>query len=84
MPTTSDTMFTVGGRRVVLSQGEVERKLSGVEPDKIQSLVVEVNGLRFPVKQAFALASGIDRADFTSHQAWHAFRKLGFRVTRTA
>ena len=74
--------FTVGGKRLSLTQDEVAKKLQGVPPEPTRSLVVEVNGLLYPVKQAFATASGLDRADFISHQARSVLQRLGFKVKR--
>jgi hypothetical protein len=74
--------FTVAGQRVALDRASVERKLRGVEPERIQLLAVEVNRISYPVKQALYVATGIDRAEFGSHQARHIFKQLGFPVMR--
>ena len=39
-----------------------------------------MNGRRFPLKQVLALVTGLDRADFTTHQARSILRRLGFGV----
>jgi hypothetical protein len=41
-----------------------------------------VDGKPYPVKQAFSVASGMDRLDFTTNQARHALARLGFEVVR--
>jgi hypothetical protein len=68
--------FTVGGVEVLLSREEVEQKLQSVEPENIREVSVEVNGKRYPVKQALAESTGLLRGNFTSHDAMRVFRKL--------
>jgi hypothetical protein len=53
--------FIVGGQSLELTQQQVEQALRGVEPEQIRSHAIEVDGRKFPVKQAFALATGRDR-----------------------
>ena len=74
--------FTVGGKQLSLTQDEVAKKLQGVLPEPTRALVVEINGLLNPIKQAFAAASGLDRADSISHQACSVLQRLGFTVKR--
>lgn len=73
----------MAGQRVALDRAFVERRLSGVEPERVQLLAVEVNRVSYPVKQALCVATGIDRAEFGSHQARHIFKQLGFSVVRS-
>jgi hypothetical protein len=68
--------FTVGGVEVFISKEEVEQKLQTVEPENIREVSVEVNGKRYPVKQALAEATGLLRGNFTSHDAMRVFRRL--------
>jgi hypothetical protein len=70
--------FTVGGAEVFLSKEDVEQKLQPVTPESIREVSVEVNGKRYPVKQALAEATGLLRGNFTSHDAMRVFRKLSF------
>jgi hypothetical protein len=74
--------FTVKGKRIVGSKKSVEEKMKGVEPEPTRSLVVEVNGRLYPVKQVLAQVFEVDRADFISHQARSVMRRLGFTVKR--
>lgn len=74
--------FTVGGKRLRLTQDEVAKKLQGVPPEPTRSLVVEVSGLLYPIEQAFAAARGPARADFIRHQARLVLQRLGFKVKR--
>ena len=72
--------FTVGGVEFGLSTTDVEQRLDGVEPEAIRELYVEVKGVMFPIKQAFAQVTGMQRGAFTSHDAMRVFRKLSFRI----
>jgi hypothetical protein len=74
------TKFTVGGTEFSLSREEVERKLKGVEPENVRRVYVVLNGKRYPIKQAFAVAAGFIRGGFTTHDAVRVFRKLLFSV----
>ena len=72
--------FTVGGTEFTLSRADVEARLHGVESEVIRELYVEVKGVMFPIKQAFAYATGMQRGGFTSHDAMRVFRKLSLRI----
>ncbi|HWZ43934.1 MAG TPA: DUF5677 domain-containing protein [Candidatus Saccharimonadales bacterium] len=74
------TKFTVGGVQVLLNQEDVEQRLLAVMPEEIRELYVEVNGTRYPVKQALAEATGLHRGTFTSHDAMRVFRKLSIPI----
>jgi hypothetical protein len=74
------TKFTVGGTEFTLSKADVELRLDGVEPEVIRELYVEVKGVMFPIKQAFARVTGMQRGGFTSHDAMRVFRKLSLRI----
>ena len=76
---------TVAGQAIKACRDEVERILTGVEPEPIQTHWVEVGGRRFPPKQALveiARAKGVPlhRLDFQTMSAVAFFRKLGFSV----
>lgn len=77
-----EVTFTLNGRAMRLSSGAVERAVSGVEPEPIRTHLVEINGVQYPPKQPFALATGLDRLDFTTNQARTQLRRLGYRVDR--
>jgi len=72
--------FTVSGSEFFLSKIDVEHRLHDVEPEIIRELYVEVNGVMFPIKQAFAHITGMQRGGFTSHDAMRVFRKLSLRI----
>lgn len=70
--------FTLNGTRYELSSDVVESRLSGVRPESIREHAVQVNGVWYPVKQAFEVAVGVPRSDFISHTARRHLAALGF------
>ena len=76
--------MTVSGHRYDLDRRSVEAALKGVLPEPIQEHFVVINGRRWPPKQVLALVTGLDRADFTTHQARRALTRLGFPAARAA
>jgi hypothetical protein len=76
--------MTVSGRRYQLDRRGVEAALEGVLPEPIQEHFVVINGRRWPPKQVLARVTGLDRADFTTHQARRALTRLGFSAARAA
>lgn len=74
--------FTINGERVSLVDDDVRRAVRGLEPGVIHSHTVSVDGVNYPVKQAFAAASGMDLLDFTTNQARRVLRRLGFELRR--
>ena len=53
--------FTHGGKLYVLTKGQVVQALLGVSPEPVRTHWVDVNGTRYPVKQAFARRIDPDR-----------------------
>ena len=76
--------MTVSGRQYDLDARSVEAALQGELPEPIQEHFVVINGRRWPPKQVLALVTGLDRADFTTHQARRALTRLGFTAARSA
>jgi hypothetical protein len=76
--------MTVSGHRYELDPHAVQTALEGVLPEPIHVHYVVINGRRWPPKQVLALVTGLDRADFTTHQARRALTRLGFPAARAA
>jgi hypothetical protein len=76
--------MTVSGHRYELDQQSVQAALEDVLPEPIHEHFVVINGRRWPPKQVLALVTGLDRADFTTHQARSALTRLGFPAARVA
>jgi hypothetical protein len=78
------TTMTVSGRTYDLGPQQVEQALHGELPEPIVEHFVVISGRRSPPKQVLALVTGLDRADFTTHQARRALTRLGFTAGRAA
>ena len=65
-----------------LRKEDVIEALQGMAPGVIRAHAVEIRGVLYPVKEAFARVMGIDTLDFGTIQARRAFERLGFPVTR--
>ncbi len=76
--------MTVSGHQYDLDSLSVQEALQGALPEPIQEHFVVINGRRWPPKQVLALVTGLDRADFTTHQARRALTRLGFTAGRSA
>ena len=69
--------FTLNGVRYGLDEATVREGLRGGAPEDVREHWVDVDGVHWPPKQAFSLATGLDRAEFTSHTALRHLRRLG-------
>lgn len=76
------TVARVAGEDFELDAAQVERTLAGVDPEPIREHYVVIGTRRYPPKQVLAAVTGLDRADFTTHQARSILRRLGFGVHR--
>ena len=76
--------MTVSGHEYSLDSKSVEAALQGALPEPVREHFVVINGRRWPPKQVLALVTGLDRADFTTHQARRALTRLGFTAGRAA
>ncbi len=74
--------LTVSGKRISLDSNRVIRRLRNASTGPIRKHAVEIERRLHPVKEAFALATGLDPLDFNTNQARTAFKRLGFKVKR--
>jgi len=77
-----DFTATISGRRFRLAPDRVTHATADVLPDPLRDHYVVIGGRRYPPKQVIALVTGLDRADFTTHQARRILARLGFPVAR--
>jgi hypothetical protein len=82
MAETSRKVVTIAKQRFELRRDRVERVLRQVLPEPITSHYVVIGRRRYPPKQAIGLVTGLDRADFTTHQARRILTGLGFPAGR--
>lgn len=73
---------TISRHRFDLDAEGIDRALANVLPDPIADHFVVVGGRRYPPKQVIGIITGLDRADFTTHQARRVLSRLGFTVGR--
>jgi hypothetical protein len=72
----------IAGQPFLLRRRDVVRALRKVAPEPITSHFVVVGDERFPPKQVISAVTGLDRADFTTHQARRTLMRLGFSAGR--
>jgi hypothetical protein len=72
----------IAGRLFRLRAIDVTRALRKVDPEPLTSHYVVIARRRFPPKQVISEVTGLDRADFTSHQARRTLMRLGFTAGR--
>jgi hypothetical protein len=73
---------TIAGKQFRLTRPAIERAVARALPEPVRDHFVVVAGRRWPPKQVLALATGLDRADFTTHQARRILSRLGFAASR--
>lgn len=76
------TPARVAGQDFEFDPDRVSRAAAVLDPEPIMEHYVVIGGRRFPPKQVLAALTGLDRADFTTHQARAILRRLGFGVHR--
>lgn len=64
------------------SKEEVERIMSGVQPEVIWKYYVEINGVKYPPKQILSIVLKLGRVEFTTMDAANILRRLGFKIER--
>jgi hypothetical protein len=74
--------FTISGQDFELERPLVEIAVAHELPDPLHEHYVVVLGRRYPPKQVLACATGLDRADFTTHQARRILKRIGFVAAR--
>jgi hypothetical protein len=72
----------IAGRPFVLRSADVVRAVCELDPEPIASHFVVIETRRFPPKQVISAVTGLDRADFTTHQARRTLMRLGFSAGR--
>lgn len=82
MSKTPTRQVMIAKRPFRIRRDAVERAMRGILPEPISSHFVVVGNRRYPPKQVISELTGLDRADFTSHQARRVLMNLGFQVGR--
>lgn len=72
--------FIIRGERFEIDNTKIKNALNGVEPEPIRKYFVEINKIRYPIKQVITQVCGIPKLGFTSMDAYHVLHKLRFKV----
>lgn len=75
-------MTTIAGHQFELTRTDIEQAADALDPEPIEVHFAVIDGRRFPPKQLIGAVTGLDRADFNSHQARAILQRLGFTVDR--
>lgn len=78
----SQVQATIAHQVFSLDSAEIDRLLRDQLPEPLGDHFVVVSGRRFPPKQVLSAVTGLDRADFNTHQARRLLSRLGFTVGR--
>ncbi|MEU1213378.1 hypothetical protein ACFYSH_28365 [Streptomyces sp. NPDC005791] len=73
--------FILDGESFELTPTLVRRRLAGHVPEEIREYWVEVDGVRWPVKQVIFLATGAKRSRFQSQASRRWLQNLGFLIS---
>ncbi len=73
--------FVLNGRTHTLDAETVRARVHGAPPHDIRTHWVEIDGRRWPPKQAFRVATGLNDEPFISHFALRVFQRLGFTTS---
>lgn len=76
--------FMLGRRPFKLSADDVRDRLAHHDPDPIHQYSVQIEGVRWPVKQVMALATGLSNAEFQSQNSRRVLEKLGFTIVKVS
>ena len=74
--------FTIAGQVFELDRDRAEKAAGNALPEPVREHYVVVVGRRYPPKQVISLLTGLDKADFTTHQARRILKRLGFLAAR--
>jgi hypothetical protein len=70
----------LGGVPYPIDRKSFELRLASAQPEAIHKYFVEIDGRKFPVKQAVSVGLGAPRASFGTEAAIHALTRLGFKT----
>lgn len=73
--------FVLNARTLTLDASTVRARVTAAPPDPIRTHWVDIDGRRWPPKQAFRVATGLNSEPFISHFALRIFQRLGFETS---
>jgi antitoxin HicB len=75
--------FGLRGKTYEIKKGDISAATKGMAPNQFDGrhrYFVELHGLKYPIKQAIHLATGLPNSDFHAGDAKRILEKLGFVV----
>ena len=72
--------FKINGKEYTCSKKDVEKALTSIQPEKVNTYYIKCNGKRYPVKQALAQTLKIGKSTFITTDAHRQLEKMGFEV----
>jgi hypothetical protein len=72
--------FVLRGKTYRSSKEEIEQALKKVEPEPVRKYYIEVDGIRYPIKQPIELITGLARVAYTAMDAYRILSRLGFEI----
>ena len=76
--------FQIAGRRYELAPEDVmsaTRSIPPEVPDGRYKYFVKLHGRQYPIKQVMRLVTGLESAEFISHEAYRILAALGFDIS---
>jgi len=73
----------IAGHRFEFERSAITKAMKRTLPEPLNEHYVVIGGRRYPPKQVIAAVTGLDRADFTTHQARRILLRLGFPAARS-
>jgi hypothetical protein len=73
--------FILRGKAFNLERKDIENAVKREEPRPIYKYAVTISGKEWPIKQVVGLATKLQSAEFTAHDAYRVLRKIGFGIT---
>ena len=71
---------TINGKHYSVSKQEVINSLSKIKPENRSLYYINVDGIKYPVKQALACCLGIPSIRIQSNHALGILEKAGFEI----
>lgn len=72
--------FTLDGESFELTPELIRASLQGWTPEEVREYWVDIDGVRWPVKQVVALGTGAKRSRFQSQDSRRWLHNLGFPI----
>ncbi len=72
--------ITIRGNKYKIFKKKILQVLKGADPQRIVTYSIEVNGKKFPIKQALAKTLKISPLEFSTGRAYQILQDLGFEI----